>query len=138
MKIDYDSLQSYLNALENNGQPTMNTQKLFEELNVDIDNDEACKQAWFYLKLLGEQDLIECIGDDSRNFGFSFTGDGGVIISIRDFRLTILGHQILESMNNETLWTKIKEPLKKIGVEGLKQIPSLAIKLIEAHLKNHS
>lgn len=44
--------------------------------------------------------------------------------------LTMQGHQTLESMRNDTLWNKLKDIVLQAGVGGLKQIPSLAIKLL--------
>lgn len=44
--------------------------------------------------------------------------------------LYLSGHQLLESMRNDTLWHKIKSELKETGVESLKQIPGLSITLL--------
>lgn len=135
MDIDYDTLQSYLNALRESGKPAVSTKNLMEAIGQDIRNNDDGNKTWFYLKLLADQDLIECIGG-AQNLGFSFTSTGETMISNKSFRLTLLGHQILESMANETIWSKIKEPAKKAGIEGLKQIPGLAIKFLAEYLKN--
>ena len=45
------------------------------------------------------------------------------------FNLTLGGHQLLDSMRNETIWNKIKSRAHELGVEGLRQIPGLAISL---------
>jgi hypothetical protein len=135
MEIDYDTLQSFLSVIKESGQPTLNTMQIMANTGLDINNKDDGNRTWFYLKLLDDQDLIECVSGDE-NLGFSFTSGGEPMISIRSFRLTLSGHQILESMANETIWSKIKEPVKKAGIEGLKQIPGLAIKFFAEYVKN--
>jgi hypothetical protein len=135
MEIDYDTLQSFLSAIQESGKPTLNTMQILEKVDLDSNNSDDGNKAWFYLKLLADQDLIECVGGDE-NLGFAFTGGGEPMISIKSFRLTLSGHQILESMANETIWSNIKEPIKKAGIEGLKQMPGLAIKFLAEYMKN--
>jgi len=133
MKIDYEKIKIFLEAVESSDLPVINTIRIFKYLDYDIENDEDSKNVMFYLRLLKDQGLIECVSDnelDRDNMGFSFLGNGGIVIKSLNFRLTINGHQALESMNNSKIWGKIKEPLGKLGIEGLKQIPSLAIKLL--------
>ena len=49
------------------------------------------------------------------------------------FNLTLQGHQLLESMGNQTIWNQIKIRAHALGVEGLKQVPGLAISLITGY-----
>ena len=53
-----------------------------------------------------------------------------VVTSIDYFSLTYAGHQLLESMRTETIWNKVKSTANSLGIEGLKQIPALAISLL--------
>lgn len=53
----------------------------------------------------------------------------GVTGSIAISRLTAEGHRVLEVMDS-TAWDEIKSKVASIGNEGLKQIPSLFIKLV--------
>lgn len=46
------------------------------------------------------------------------------------FNLTLQGHQLLDSIQNQAIWNRIKAKAQELGVEGLKQIPALAISLI--------
>ena len=59
------------------------------------------------------------------------TKDGTVPVWISRKGLTMAGHEALDAMRNDTIWNKINDKVKLLGVEGLKQIPALAIKLIE-------
>lgn len=133
MKIGYDQIKKFLNSFESSDLPVISTINLFQKLNYSMNELEDCNLVIFYLNLLKDQGLIECVSDnpdDKNNLGFSYTSNSQVIISNLNFRLTILGHQALESMANNHIWNKIKEPLKKLSMDSLKQIPSLAIKLL--------
>jgi hypothetical protein len=133
MKIDYEQIKRFLNVFESSKSPIINTIQIFHSLGYNEKNEEDSSLVMFYMKLLNDQDLIECISDnidDKINLGFSFTGNQKMILKILNFRLTIIGHQALESMSNNKLWDKIKTPLGKLGIESLKQIPSLAIQIL--------
>lgn len=58
-------------------------------------------------------------------------GGHSVVSSISFFNLTLQGHQLLESMENNTIWDQIKIRARQLGVEGLRQVPGLAISLIK-------
>jgi hypothetical protein len=138
MKIDYDKIKEFLQIFEDSKEPTINTLKIFEKLKYSDKNDEDSKQVWFYLKLLNDQGLLECLNQDSdkkETLGFSYFGNGQIHMIILNFRLTMQGYQTLESMTNQNIWNKLKVPLTQIGIEGLKQIPSLAIKIFETYMK---
>ncbi|WP_417874122.1 DUF2513 domain-containing protein [Xanthomarina gelatinilytica] len=130
MKVDYEKIKEILIVFEENNKPTINTLGLFSTLNYDTNNQEDFDIVWHYLKLLREQDLIECLNDSENNLGISFTGSGQPIISVKNFRLTIIGHQTLETMKTNKAWEKVKDGLKTIGIHSLKNIPTLAIKMI--------
>lgn len=134
MKIDYEQIKRFLSAFESSETPLFNTINIFTTLGYNEKNNEDSKQVLFYMNLLKDQGLIECISNnnaDKDNLGFSYSGNQ-IDIKILNFRLTILGHQTLESMSNNKLWDKIKGPLSKLGIESLKQIPSLAIQLLSS------
>ncbi|UTW66175.1 DUF2513 domain-containing protein [bacterium SCSIO 12643] len=130
MKLDYDIIKAFLNGFQDSKKPTLNTLEVFTSLNYDHNVKTDFNLVWHYLKLLNDQNLIECIGDNNGDLGISFTGSGEPIISVKHFRLTMLGHQALEAMNNNKVWEKIKSGVDKIGIAGLKQIPGLAIKIL--------
>ena len=50
--------------------------------------------------------------------------------SIDYYNLTFEGHKLLDGMRSQTIWNKIKFKAQGLGVEGLKQIPALAISLL--------
>ena len=130
MKLDYDIIKVYLKGFRDTEKRTLNTLEVFTTLNYDYNDMTDFNLVWHYLKLLNDQSLIECIGDNNGDLGISFTGSGEPIISVKHFRLTMSGHQALEAMDNNKVWEKIKSGVEKIGIAGLKQIPGLAIKLL--------
>ena len=129
MTLDYDKIKSYLNIFIDDEKPFLSTSEIFTKLNYNSDSDSQSKEVWHYLKLLSEQKLIECI-DNTENLGFSFLGNGAIVYGIKKFRITNTGYQTYETITTNIIWNKIKTPLKTLGVESLKQIPSLAIKII--------
>lgn len=131
MKIDYEKIKSYLNTFLECERPMINTLDLMLKLDLDKDNQDEFNQFWYYLNLLNDTNYIDCIGDKENNLGISFSANGEPIVSVINFRLTLSGNQALEVMRTNKIWSKIKDNLKVLGVEGLKQIPSLAIRLIE-------
>jgi len=133
MTLDYDKIKTFLGAFIEDEKPFLNTSEVFTKLNYNIGNDSEMKEVWHYLKLLSEQKLIECI-DDKENLGFSFLGNGQITCGIKKFRITNTGYQTYETITTSIIWNKIKTPLKTLGVESLKQIPSLAIKIITENI----
>ncbi|PXY38742.1 hypothetical protein DMB65_21245 [Flavobacterium cheongpyeongense] len=129
MILDYDKIKLFLKIFIEDENPFLNTVEIFSKLNYNINNDIETKEVWHYLKLLSEQKLIECI-EDKENLGFSFLGNGRIVCSVKKIRITNSGYQTYEIITTNKIWNKIKTPLKTFGVESLKQIPSLAIKII--------
>ena len=129
MILDYDKIKLFLKIFIEDENPFLNTVEIFSKLNYNISNDIETKEVWHYLKLLSEQKLIECI-EDKENLGFSFLGNGRIVCNVKKFRITNSGYQTYEIITTNKIWNKIKTPLKTLGVESLKQIPSLAIKII--------
>lgn len=130
MKIDYEIIKNILLIFEGSQTPRLNTIEIFEKLNYNENKTEDFNIIYLYFNLLKDQELIECINDNKGNLGFEFTGRGEPIIQIKHFRLTVFGYQTLEAMNQNKVWEKIKGHLKILGVESLKQIPTLALKII--------
>ena len=75
----------------------------------------------YHFDLLATNDFI-----DGKAERFAFRGDK-VIVGVDYFGLTLQGHELLDSMRNDGLWTAIMSAAKTLGVEGLKQIPALAV-----------
>lgn len=130
MELDYDKIKTFLSVLRGSAQPTLNTLEIFQLLRYDHNEKNDFNLVWHYLKLLNDQNLIECLGDKNGDLGISFTGSGEPIISVKSFRLTMNGHQTLEAMSNNKIWTKVKVVLETMGIAGLKKIPGLALKLL--------
>jgi len=99
-------------------------------MNYDSNLDSDLHEASFYMNLLNDQAIVECIHPNVENMGFSLTGNGNLILRVTHFRITYLGHQTYEAMNHSKIWSKINSAILKLGDAGIKQIPALGIKMI--------
>lgn len=133
MKIDFNQIERILKVFEEHEYSAITSKQLFDKLELNDKEKNDCEYFSFYMQLLKDQGLIECLSTnptDKDNFGITYTGNGQFCLKILNFRLTSLGHQTLESLENKEIWEKIKERVNMLGIEGLKQIPSLAINLL--------
>ncbi|WP_074408144.1 hypothetical protein [Aquimarina megaterium] len=130
MKIDKEIFQNTLKAFIDNNEPELRMVDLVDYLNLNWENSDDLKILYFYLGILDDSKLIQCLSKDN-NLGFSFTS-GNVIspnISTR-YRLTNSGHQTYEALSNDGIWDRIKPKIMELGIETIKQIPSLAIQIV--------
>jgi len=133
MKIDFNQIERILKVFEEHEYSVITSKQLFDKLELNDKEKSDCEYFSFYMHLLKDQGFIECLSTnptDKDNFGITYTGNGHFCLKILNFRLTSLGHQTLESMENKEIWGKIKERINMLGIEGLKQIPSLAINVL--------
>lgn len=124
MKIEIDYIKQILNSIEdcdNNDYPSL--KYLMDSLGVSTDIEII--KFRFHLNILKDGGFIESRSND---FGISTGMNGHIIInSSVGTRITLKGSQLLESLKNDTIWSKTKTALKEISVDTLKQIPSLAL-----------
>lgn len=132
MQLDYSFLHEILEHVEANSNGFTE-----EELTFALDDAEETKKAYHYKILVEEKFLdatVNTYGDiqvDNGN-GVTFIGEvgtEGVVVRLKG--LSFSGHKLLEAMRNDTLWSKIKSNASTVGVEGLKQIPAIALELIK-------
>lgn len=133
MKIDYDKIKIFLNIFIEEEKPYINTKDIFLRLGYDVKNDKEANEVWHYLKLLNDENLIECLGGNL-DLGFTLNGNGSISIGIKNFRITSKGYQTFEIITTSKVWEKLKKSAKELGIESIKQIPSLAIKIITENL----
>ena len=131
MKLDYDCLQALLEDTENHCDGFNHI-----DIELNLERPDESKRAYHY-KLAIDQNLIhgtitEVGGGRSGSFGGLLVMGPGqtVAVGIAVSGLTMQGHQLLDAMRNDSIWRRIKDQAKMLGVEGLKQIPGLAIKLL--------
>lgn len=118
MKLDYDLIKKLLREVEQQSDG-------INESRVDFHGSlspENKKYAYHIRLLISEGFLNGRIHDistgDGRQEWLFYTG------------LTLAGHQALEAMENDTIWGKIKHTATSAGIEGLRQIPALALKTL--------
>ena len=124
MKLDYVLLREILEYVECNGDGQVRltlSQNDFSESGILGGNFDKFA---YHARILIDNEFI-----DGKVHAQGFGGNN-VIFSVDYFGLKLQGHQLLESMQNEGVWEKIKSNAQSLGVEGLKKIPGLAIALL--------
>jgi len=118
MKLDYNLIKSILEKIEKdaNGYDTVWIQA------NKLSDSFTQEQIDYHLQILEDDALIDV------------QAQGGTLGTIAISRLTAEGHRVLEAMQNDTLWNKIKDKVDMLGKQGLKEIPSLFIKLALTNL----
>ena len=114
MKLDFDLIKKIMKHVEEEADGNDSVWVSAEH----IGNEYTQKQIDYHLLILGDDNLIDIQ-----------TQLSGVAGTIAINRLTAEGHRVLEAMSS-TAWEKIKNKVIDLGNEGLKQIPSLFIKLV--------
>lgn len=138
MKIDIEVVKNYLTVFQEYDSPVISTYELFKLLELNYQKKEDIKILYHYLKILFDQDLVDIEStkaEDKQTLGFSFSHSGTVILVSRQFRLTNEGHKTLEIMQQSKIWNFTKSQLGTIGIESIKQIPTIALSFIKTQLQ---
>lgn len=132
MQLDYLCLREILEHVEANSDGFTD-----DELTFELNDAAETKKAYHY-KILVEEKFLDATVNTYGDFqvdngdGITFIGEVGTVgVVVRLKGLSFSGHKLLEAMRNDTLWSKIKSNAGTVGVEGLKQIPAIALELIK-------
>lgn len=121
MQLDYDYIKELLKTVKE-------TSDGFSRNDISrkkfTGGDPAYYKLAYHYKILMDNGLVYGSVLESATFG------GNSPVNINYTGLTMLGHQTLEAMLNDTIWNKIKGKVKELGDEGLSQIPGLALGLL--------
>ncbi len=125
MELDWDLIKTILEEVEANSDGF--TEKITSLNSQDFeDKNKTCQEYLrlrYHYKILIDNSLVYGRVHDVRYAAgprpeyFLYTG------------LTLEGVQILEAMKNDTLWNQIKDSAIEMGIDGLRAIPALAIRL---------
>ena len=131
MKLDLDYIKVLLNTINDCESDRVSMAYLFENMNIEeSENDLQEKKLRHHLSILYNAGFIEA---SNHSLGFREGLDGTLLcVTNATYWPTMEGYKLLESLNNDTLFHKIKGGLKTIGVETLRQIPALAIECIKS------
>lgn len=103
MKKDWTIIRQILLRLEE--APTPNTSLRASDLDLFTEQEVA-----YNMRLLKDAGYIDAIFLESR------TGDGHIANALAK-RLTNSGHDLLDTIRNDNLWSKIKEHFRTRGVD---------------------
>lgn len=124
MKLDYELLRHILAHIEEitDGQVRHTVSpETFSDSSIQCESFDVLAYHFDILCLNG---FVEGEVLRSRLHGYR------VATNIDYFSLTFEGHKLVDSMRSQTMWNSIKSRAQEFGVEGLKQIPALAISLL--------
>lgn len=118
MKRDWDLIRKQLTDLEEENdlfsdlpeEPVWGDQDQFTYLE-QLTEQQAIHRLYFgHLELLVNNDYID-------GLRLSRSGDGLFSYGLNSPRLTMAGHDLLETMRSTTIWDQIKETAKTKGIE---------------------
>ena len=130
MKMDLDYIKKLLNILNDCDDDRVELNYLYTTLQISSNSESRPleKKLRHYLFLLYEAGFIEAT---TNSLGFKETVNGNILtIGNTRYWLTMKGYQLLESINNDTLFNKMTAGIKNIGIDTLKQMPSLALEYL--------
>lgn len=119
MKLDIDLIQEILTELEENTDGPIE-----KDAEYSCSNDPEKMKKNYHLKILIDEGFIEGYAKKHQ----FIRGNPTYIIGYTE--LTFSGHQLLDTLKNDTLKNRILDSVKDISVTTLKQIPALAISLL--------
>lgn len=138
MKLDLDYIKKLLNIMNECEEDQVQLRYLFSQLKKvypitdNLTEDLLEKKLRNHLYILFEAGYIQ---SSTMDLGFKTCLSGEVICnSSARYWFTMDGYKLLESINNDTLFNKLKSGISYLGIETLKQIPAITIELIKDEL----
>ena len=133
MKRDWDLIRELLTGIEEDKDIFANLPD--EPSWGDISEEEFLKLQAAYLtfsrRFFGHLELLVESGYVD-GIQLSRSADGRFSYGLSDPRLTMIGHDLLDTMRSETVWEKVKSTAKSKGIEltldSIKALASWAIK----------
>lgn len=129
MKLDLDFVKTLLNTINDCENDRVSLGYLFDNIKQEnIDNDLFEQKMRHHITLLCAAGFLM---SSSSELGFKTCASGELLCSTHTtYWPTLPGYQLLESLNNDTLFNKITKGLQNIGIDTLRQIPALALDYI--------
>jgi len=113
MKIDQDYLKGLLEAFEASDLPDTDISRL-NELGFNCRTDTFV----FHMRLLEDRGLI-VRSDGDPGFGAFSSLDGSTHWAVMPLRLTALGHDFLDALRNQEVWSTLKTGFKDASMGTL-------------------
>lgn len=128
MKLDIDYIKEILTKIENIDSDRVRLGELMKSFDIKDDENEKFSKLYLHLRILYDEGFLETTSnsfpiEEGANEHTNYNSGAKI-------RITLNGYRLLDSLRSDKLSVKIKDTLKNIGIESLKQIPALAIKLL--------
>ncbi len=118
MKLDYALMRDVLEEIENQTDGFSP-----QQIEISHDSNQIEKKRAYHFRILIQEWFVD---GEVKDVGAKNNPVEWIIFK----GLTLQGHKLLDAMGKDNIWEKIKDKATSLGVEGLKQIPSLAINLL--------
>jgi hypothetical protein len=118
MKLDYSLIKVILQEIEENTDGLTPNQ-----IDVSSYSPQEDKTRAYHFRILIQEGFID---GEIKDVGAK--NEYAEWLQYKGLHLS--GHKLLEAMESESIWQTIKGTAQSLGIEGLKQIPSLAINLL--------
>ncbi|MCE9887877.1 DUF2513 domain-containing protein [Kluyvera intermedia] len=113
MKIDQEYLKGLLEAFEASNTPDTNIIEL-NKLGYNCETDEFV----FHMRLLEDRQLMTR-SDGHGGFGAVESLDGTIHWAVMPLRLTAIGHDFLDALRNQEVWSTLKTGFKDASMGTL-------------------
>ncbi|MBA4686344.1 MAG: DUF2513 domain-containing protein [Candidatus Galacturonibacter soehngenii] len=129
MKLNYECVRDILLTCESN--LVLTSQLQFEVIRLktlcSILTQYSKEEIAYTVILLDEAEYLECNIIEADNF----------IADIRIYRLTYVGHEFLETIRPDNIWSKIKRVLNTTGTITLPLISNVGQQIISNSITNY-
>ena len=123
MKLDLELIEKILTTIENAAEPELKLSALIEALNIEAADDSALRIVKRHIEILGAEGFVDC--DDPVCFGFGLGLKDELIWWDVLYSLPLAGYQLLEGLQNETLWKRMAVGASEIDVADIRRVPGL-------------
>lgn len=136
MKVDPDYIKKILQIMKDYNEPTIELKLLKEKIGTQ--NSEADFLKFF--KHIYDLECLNCVECSQEKTKLPLeagllTPAGLSLVLYNKYYLTIDGNKLLDIMENDTWWNKVKGTTKEMTIGTLKQAPSMIISTLLASIK---
>lgn len=126
MRLNPDCIRDILFYIEENTdyQNWTDFPRSPQNFNIKLKNDYPANEILYHLELCEE-------------YGYIITTNSQSIGAIQVKRLSVLGHEFLENIRQDTNWNKTKEISQKVGASSLNFISQIASNVISQLITNN-
>ncbi len=128
LKLNLILFENILREIEKSPEPELRLSALLGALEIGAADETALRMLKRHIEILGSESIVEC--DDQVCFGFGLGAREELTWWDVSYSLSLAGYQILEGLQNKTLWNSVAAGASEIGIEDLRQIPGTVLRTL--------